>query len=740
MLRLLHSWPGLAAAMLLSFMAITGAVLSTAPALDRLHAPASLAQSNTAQLAQGVARHFETPLRLERSANGALIVHYQKGRTQAAAYVDAQSGAAIAPYRTSAFFDFFLRLHRSLLLGNGGRVVAGAAALALLFMALSGIFLMVKRLGGWRNFFTPARGRLSQRLHVEASRLAVILLTVTALSGGYLTLVQFGLASDGTSKGFAVYPTSAEGTPAAIGALSGLRDVPLQNLRRLEFPAKGDPTDVFSLTTAKGQGYVDQVTGQLLDFKPNNFAQSFYQTAYALHSGEGVWWYGLLLGLAALMVPVLGWSGAIVWWKRRTGMPKISGNAGAQHADTIVLVGSESNTSWGFAQSLHTALTDLGHKVHVAPMNGLARHYRHAERMFVLAATHGDGAAPSSADRFMARLAQYKTHPQFEFAVLGFGDKSFARYCGFAEEVEQTLLAKGWHRMQPMGRIDRQSAQSFAQWGYETGAHMGVALSLEHTPEKPRTRALQLIERFDYGLEVQAPTTVLRFAPGAERAGGWRQVLRRLGSGLPRFSPGDIVGIVPPQSVVPRYYSVASATRDGFMEICVRRQAGGMCSDFLHHMQPGDRIEAFIEPRADFRPKRGKAPVIMIGAGTGIAPFAGFIRHNRGHQPFHLYWGGRDAGSDFLYGEVMLDCLADHRLEALRTAFSRQADGAYVQHRLAEDAGVLRRLIRDGAQIMVCGGRDMANAVRAVIADVLVPLETSVEALQKEGRYVEDVY
>lgn len=739
MLRAFHSWPGLVAALLLSFMALTGAVLSTAPAFDRTHASGQN-QTSVAALAQGVSAHFDSPRQIKRSANGALIVQYGRGPKRGAAYVDAASGAPVAAYRPSPFFDFFLRLHRSLLLGNGGRIVAGLASLALAFMALSGVLLMVKRLGGWRQFFRPAKGRLRQRIHVEASRLAVILLTVTALSGGYLTLVQFQLVSDGTGSGFALYPTSSKGQALPPGQLSALRDLPVAQLRQLDFPAQGDPTDVYTLSTARGQGYIDQVSGKLVDFKANNFAQSAYQTAYALHSGEGVWWYALLLGVAGLSVPVLAWSGTLIWWRRRAGMPKFKSNAGAQHADTIILVGSETNTSWGFARTLHDQLTAKGFKVHTAPMNALAPRYRAARRMFLLTATHGDGAAPASADRFMQKLAAYRTPPRFEFAVLGFGDKSFTHFCGFAEQVEQSLLSRGWHRFQPMGAIDRQSGQAFAQWGFETGAHLGIPLKLEHVPERPVTRAFELISREDYGVEVQAPTSVFRFALKSAPRPFPLGLLSRLRPGLPRFSPGDIVGIVPPGTAVPRYYSVASQRRDGFLEICVRRQAGGACSDFLHHLRPGDDIAAFVEPRADFRPQKGKAPVIMIGAGTGIAPFAGFIRHNRAHRPFHLYWGGRDAGSDFLYGAMLLDSLADHRLAALRTAFSRQVGGAYVQDKLAEDAPLVRRQIAAGAQIMVCGGQEMARSVQAVIAELIAPLNLSVDSLRAEGRYVEDVY
>ena len=119
------------------------------------------------------------------------------------------------------------------------------------------------------------------------------------------------------------------------------------------------------------------------------------------------------------------------------------------------------------------------------------------------------------------------------------------------------------------------------------------------------------------------------------------------GNGLPHFEAGDLVGILPPGSPIPRFYSLASKSSDGILEICVRKLPEGLCSEFLHGLKPGDRIDAFIQLHPDFRPASGKAPVILIGSGTGIGPLAGFIRNNTGKHPMYLYWGGRDPAFRF---------------------------------------------------------------------------------------------
>jgi sulfite reductase (NADPH) flavoprotein alpha-component len=304
--------------------------------------------------------------------------------------------------------------------------------------------------------------------------------------------------------------------------------------------------------------------------------------------------------------------------------------------------------------------------------------------------------------------------------------------------VAAALDQRRWYAMLPYDTIDRQSAQEFARWGREVGQALGHALELNHQPVRPRTTQLQLVDRVNYGHEVQAPTTVLRFAAPEVPTTFWQRLTGR--AGLPRFSAGDLAGILPPGSDLPRFYSLASSSRDGFLEICVKKHPGGECSGFLHALEPGEIVDCFVKPNPDFRPARGRRPVILIGAGTGIGPLTGFIRSNARRRHMHLYFGGRDPRSDFLYAEELDSWLGERRLTSLTTAFSRIHDRAYVQDRIAEDAHLLRKMIRRGAQIMVCGGADMAAGVMEALDAAIAPLGLSAVALKAEGRYVEDVY
>lgn len=741
MLRQLHSLPGLIAALFVIALTVTGAILSLDPALERAGATVPpTGQISVAELAGRVAEHYPGAEQIERTPSGTLIVYYTQDGQVGADRVDPRTGQAIAAYEPSSFSRWVKNLHRSLLLDMTGRAVAGISALAMIVLTISGALMLTARLGGWRQLLRPVRGTLSQRLHIELGRAAILGLLLSGLTGSYLSATTFGLAPEGMEAEPEFPLEVSGGAPAAIDTLAVLQATDLNDLRELVYPYPDDPTDMYSLGTDQGAGYIDQASGEWLSYQPHDATHKFHEFIYMLHTGEGLWWLGLILGLAALTVPVMAVTGPIIWWKRQRSKPKLASNSGPNTADSVILVGSESNTTWGFARTLHDSLVREGHRVHTAPMNRLVSRYRGAKRLFILTATYGDGDAPASANRFLARLEKITRTPELPVAVLGFGDRQFPQFCCFAKEVETALTAKGWPQLLPLDTINRQSTQEFARWGNAVGKVLDIELTLVHTPVRPRTSALELAERVDYGADVQAPTSVLRFK--APEGGGKSPLLSRLlgRTGLPHFEAGDLVGILPPGSPVPRFYSLASASKDGTLEICVRQHPGGLCSNFLHALPVGDTIDAFIQPNPNFRPASGKAPIVLIGAGTGIGPLVGFIRHNTSHHPMHLYWGGRCPQSDFLYEPELNAYLEDRRLTELNAVFSRVDERAYVQDKIAVDGAELRRLIENGAQILVCGGRNMAASVMAALNEIIAPLGMDVATLKAQGRYREDVY
>lgn len=734
MIRALHRWPGLLALALVTVLSLSGAALSVFPAAERLAAPQAETGLTVATLAARVQAAYPGIEQIRRAPSGRITAYWFDQGTPGAAVIDPATGQGAASADPNQTQRWLTNLHRSLFLGDGGRIAMAVGAAAMLALALSGFLLVTRRVGGWQNWFTRLRGPLAGRLHVEIARIAVSGLVLSSATALWMTASTFDLLPGG---GVPAMPVGVSGeTGFAPGQMLFLVETPVEELRELSFPYPGDATDVFTLKTDRGTGYLDQGTGALLAWTDLTGWERVSETIYMLHTGQGAAVLGLVLGLMALGVPAMGVTGVVVWFAGRRGRPRIRGNQPAGRAETILLVGSEGGSTWGFAATLHAALTQAGQRVHAAPMSAFApERYAAANRIIVLAATYGDGAAPASAKGFLDRLAAADHAPDAPLAVIGFGDRSFPAYCAFADAVTEAARAKGWSELLPLGTIDRQSPQDFARWGRALGDAMGIELELSHQPVRPATETLTLVSRRDYGAEVQAPAAILRFA--LPRVSLWQ---RFVGAGFARFDAGDLIGVLPEGSPVPRLYSLASARRDGFIEIVVKKHPGGLASGQLTALEPGDTVTAFLRRNPGFRTGRGRTPLILIGAGTGIGPLAGFVRGNAGQRPVHLFFGLRHPDSDFFYGEELRAWQKEGRLTRLVTAVSRGARPHYVQDALRGDAAQVAQLIRDGARVMVCGGRDMAAGVADALAEILAPTGLTPAVLKAEGRYVEDVY
>jgi sulfite reductase (NADPH) flavoprotein alpha-component len=723
MLRRLHGLAGLVLAIPLIVVAVSGTVLSLEPVGNHLTYPTISRGVSVASLAEAVVAQHPGADTIKLRDDGAVTVSYDDGAARGVAVVDPATGADLGPYQPSHAMQWVIDLHRALLAGDTGRIIAAGLATMMTALSVTGLMLLARRLGGYAKLLRPIKGSASERWHSELGRLALVGLLLSSLSGLWMSAATFGLIP--TAADSVAVVTASGGPLAPLMKIPALAAADVADLKQLTLALADDTTTPIDLITTAGETQIDGATGAVLADNPASVLDRIGDVLRTLHTGRGAWALGLILGLMAATVPAFAGTGLVMWLRHRT--PKRDANqVAAADADTIVLVGSEGGSTWGFAKTLTDALTAAGHAVHVAAMNEVGPEHLAADRLLILTATYGDGAAPASATSFLARLDRLGGRP--EVAVLGFGDRGFPHFCAYAHDVAAALSARGFPELLPLKRIDRQSGQEFAAWGDDLGAMLGHPLTLEHVAERPKTQQLTLISREDYGDTVGAPVAILRF--GA--ADGGR---------LPDFAAGDLVGVVAPDTQMPRFYSLASSRADGFLEICVRLRPGGVCSSHLHGLEPGDRIAAFVRDNPNFRPAAGVAPLILIGAGAGIGPLAGFIRANRRGRPVHLYWGGRSPASDFLYEHELAEHLAAERLTKLRTAFSRlPGDAAYVQDRLAADAPVLRALVVEGGQILVCGGRDMAAAVKRTLEAVLRPLGVDLARLKEEGRYVEDVY
>ena len=228
-------------------------------------------------------------------------------------------------------------------------------------------------------------------------------------------------------------------------------------------------------------------------------------------------------------------------------------------------------------------------------------------------------------------------------------------------------------------------------------------------------------------------------------------------------TPQELFNVL--QRLVPRLYSIASSqlVHPDVAETSVRvvrydthgRGRQGVASGQLgERAHVGERLPIFLHDNQNFRlPEDDSAPVIMVGPGTGIAPFRAFLEERQATGASGdnwLFFGDQHRASDFLYEEQLTAMLADGTLTRLDLAFSRdQATKVYVQDRMRENTAELYAWLERGAYVYVCGdASQMAKAVEQTLLDAIAlgsqgTLEAAMEYLatmKKQKRYQRDVY
>jgi NADPH-dependent sulfite reductase flavoprotein alpha-component len=215
----------------------------------------------------------------------------------------------------------------------------------------------------------------------------------------------------------------------------------------------------------------------------------------------------------------------------------------------------------------------------------------------------------------------------------------------------------------------------------------------------------------------------------------------------------------------PRQYSISSSPRahEGEVRLTVSvvrfpnpagRPRAGVCSGHLADAEPGTEVPVYIHPVPNFRlPDEPTTPVIMIGPGTGVAPFVGFVQERRARGATGANWlffGEQREATDFYYRDELLELREEGVLNRLDVAFSRdQRAKVYVQDRMREHGARLWAWLGNGAHVYVCGdasrmAKDVHRTLLEIIADHgrLGPDEAAayLKQLAADRRYQRDVY
>jgi sulfite reductase (NADPH) flavoprotein alpha-component len=251
-------------------------------------------------------------------------------------------------------------------------------------------------------------------------------------------------------------------------------------------------------------------------------------------------------------------------------------------------------------------------------------------------------------------------------------------------------------------------------------------------------------------------------APPAQWAVG-RQIIDLLETAPGALTAEQLTALLRP--LPPRYYSIASSRKAvgeeahllvaGLRYVSHGREREGVASvDITARHRESDKLKVFLRSNPHFRlPSDNDRPIVMVGPGTGLAPFRGFLQEREAIGAGGRNWlvfGHRNYTHDFLYQLELQDWLKSSLLTRLDVAFSRdQPEKRYVQNTLWDSRSDLYAWLKDGAALYVCGDANaMAKDVHATLLRILADqgkqteaaAKAEFDAIRRDGRYLRDVY
>lgn len=413
--------------------------------------------------------------------------------------------------------------------------------------------------------------------------------------------------------------------------------------------------------------------------------------------------------------------GLLCWqlWCRRSQPEQ-----GAVPTQDSMLLGwaSQSGSAEQLAQQLRQQLHSAGHSVLCLPLEQITPgQLRQCHSQLYILSTYGEGQPPEHARNFLNSLPEDLSLAHANIQVLGLGDRRYPLFCQFAKAVQQALLERGAQLAWPLLTVDSLHPQDIAAWHASLTQRFSLVFNDESAA--PETFSATLLERVALNPESASPGLfLLRFSV---QGASWQA--------------GDTLRVRPfnnPQLAV-REYSIASASGTR-LELIVR--LAGQCSGWLcQTLAAGEQIVFQLCAKPAFHAVPD-APVILIGAGSGLAGLRGHLlsRPEGGHN--WLIFGERCPNTDRILADETDNWLMNGRLQYLSLAFSRdRAKPCYVQDCLSSQQIRLREWLDRGAVIYLCGslqgmGRSVETTLRQLIGD------SQLEHLRQQGRYKTDLY
>lgn len=678
--------------------ALTGCILAVEPWLLSQNAVSGQpdAQLTLTAFQEKLAEHFLEVFSLEKDAYGNIKVEGIGMEKEGTLYVSARTGEVLeAPKALAHLFNFSRDIHRSLFLKTPGRILVGLASLALVFLAVSGIALHIKRAGGIRAALNPIKIlEIKRDGHAVLSRWFLIPILILAVSGTYLAVVRFIKA-----------PTKQTLKIEANTANSRLNAILLSAVKKVSFPVLEEDPLVVEL--ADRHLYFDKSSGKITKIEQVTLSERLRVLNYNLHTGEGSRWWSAILLLSSVVMLFLAFTGfqmVVEKWRTRQQKHLVDPNA-----NTYILVGSETGHTWRFATVLEEAYAQMGTPVSTLSLNKLPA-ITGKKTLLFLTSTYGDGDAPENAQGVLKQLEKKLSGAEsVQFSVLGFGSSIYPAYCAYASTLRDKLKSiANTQEIVPYLTVDNQSIEHFIEWIKALNKYSGTGLLIDTKKLKPVRRknldTFHILEKTEAG-----ETFLLRVAYSPSRA----------------IISGDLLGVYPPEENIERYYSIA-VREEGELVLVIKRT--GLCSNYLGDLGVGDQFEAFVKRNPTFyRP--AAVPVLMVANGTGIAPFLGM----QGAKS-QSFWGGRYPADFEPYRSYFTE-------NSYWLKFSRDETPGYVQDLLVEQTPQIVQLLSGNGVVMICGSLTMLKGVWEVLEKMAKEHGLShPDELKREGRILVDCY
>jgi sulfite reductase (NADPH) flavoprotein alpha-component len=618
-------------------------------------------------------------------------------------YINPLTGKKLGDIQKKAtIFQFATNLHRSLFLKSTGRFIVGFVSFLLFLIALTGVLLIAKRQGGIKQFFSKViKENFQQFYHIQLGRIMLIPLIIITLSGVYLSLEKFSLLPSYTisHRTTAVSETIPERMP--ICDFKFFQETSLANLKSIEFPFSQDLEDYFLVQLSDREVQIHQYTGEIVSTYQFPLVALVSKWSLLVHTGQGTIVWSLVLLAACVALLFFMFSGFRMTLQR-TKKRLIPKNIHTKDtAEFIILVGSETGSTYGFATLFYNALLANGQSVFISPLNNYST-YKKAKHLIVFTATYGEGEAPRNAKKFEVLLKEAIMKQTINYAVVGFGSLLYPDFCKYAIVADSLLqIHPSFNPMMPLFKINNQSFTAFQSWAIQWSQATNIPISIEKLQTKTnlkKQRSFSVVERSNLN---EDDTFLIRFKPTKKI----------------KFQSGDLLAFYPEENSAERLYSIGKIDND--IVLSVKKHEFGICSTYLSQLTKNNTIKAAIKRNDDFHFPRYATEVVMIANGTGIGPFLGMINENHQQKKLHLFWGTRRETSIKVYKNSIDKSLNSNQLTNIHIAYSQEGkDKKYVQDLITEHSDFIANVLQNDGVIMICGSVAMQNEVLDILEGI----------------------